>query len=297
MNTLKAILKPQYEYSFSDICFKIKSVTVNINSNNSDIHIQLIGRTKIEKMKSLFLDIYNLIYLYLGHFPTISNLNYNGQDIKQDFNANKFTTNKLFIKSENRICDISDNTINPSTLSLIREYNALPLNSLQNITCEAYSHIALEHELTLLLHVIDSIILDNSVRRTFLPKWQKMLDKKNGTSKETAGKYGAKVLLLCEKTFFPFNSKSEHSLLKALRITKLDFIRTISDTRNSYSHLLPKGKKKKAIFDNPELFFIYLDLIVYLIRLYMLSELKVTHDKSKMNKYYEATHEWIERIK
>ena len=293
MNTLNAIIKSDFDCFFSDINFNIKSVKVHIFSNNHDIYIQLVGRIQIEKMKDLFSNIYDLIYLYLGYFPTIGSLYYNTQNIKEHFNAGKYATYKQFRKSENTICDISSSTINSTTLSIIQNYNKLPLNSLQYITCEAYSKVALEHKFTLLVHIIDSLISDKIAKNECVSKWEKISNKSQG---QKAGLYCAKILALCEKTFFPFNRKTKYSLLKALRTTKVDFITTISDTRNSFSHLLSRGAKKKAIFDNPELFLSYIDLIVYFIRLYIVSELNVNYDSGNMEKYYAVTYKWITGI-
>ena len=79
-----------------------------------------------------------------------------------------------------------------------------------------------------------------------------------------------------------------------LGITKKIFYKTVTDTRNDFSHLL--GKKKNRLISGGDMVY-YMDLIFIAERLFILDEiLNLRLNESMIQEYMYIMHDWIDEV-
>lgn len=294
MNHLKAVVEHKFFITSRVERFNLKmeNNTVLLYSEYDKLHIEILGRKTIAKLRTLFFDILSLLFIYLGSSPKICELIENGQSIDIAQFSSKYTPSKRFSNKEACLCPINNTTINEKVLKLFLNISKMPINSLQFLLCEAYDKLAQDHRITLLLHIIDGIVSKAEVQKakTYLcGKYPQIYNIK------TIGNYLPAVYHLCQNYFFNYHRKFKCDILQLLKVTQLKFVQISADTRNWYSHFLEESKKPNRLKCGEEMIF-WFDILHYAIRLMIVSELKVSIDEGVVKEYYYILHDWILKI-
>jgi hypothetical protein len=154
--------------------------------------------------------------------------------------------------------------------------------------------VVAEHRIVLLTHVIDGII-DDSIKSN--AKIEMCNCYKNYYTKtKNIGDYESKVYYLSNKILFKYNRKFSAKIFEMLIITQFKFIRTVADTRNSYSHYLPDNKKIDRLIDGGEML-IYFEIVMYTLRLEITEKLGINIEEDTVREYLYVLHDWIKDIK
>lgn len=295
MNKLEATVE-HISFTFNRVerfNLKIDNTKVWLNSNYEKLHIEIVGRKSIDKLRDLFFNIVSLIFIYLGSSPKLRELIENGQSIDVAQFCSKYTPSKQFYKKEACICLINKETLNDKTLKDFLGINKTPINSLQFLLCEAYDKIAQDHRITLLLHIIDGLVskIDVNNTKTYLcGKYPQIFNIKS------VGDYLPAVYYLCKNHFFNYHKKYKCDILNLLKVTQLKFVQISADTRNWYSHFLEDSKKPNRLRCGEEMI-LWFDILQYALRLMLVSKLNVPIIEEAVKEYYCILHDWIAKIK
>ena len=295
MNHLKAIVEhiafianPVEQFSFN-----IGNSKVQLYSRHENLHLEIVGRKTIQKLQDLFFDINSLLFVYLGSSPKLSELIENGLSVDISQFSGKYIPSKLFYKKEAVICPINNKTLNAGILKRYICSNVMPIHSLQFLLSKAYDKIAVDHRITLLLHVVDGLVADNNVKATKNHLCSKYPQRYN---QKSIGNYFCSVYYLCQNYFFNYHRKFACNILSLLKTTKLQFVQISADTRNWYSHFLGEKTKPNRLKTGEEML-IWFDILHYAIRLMVVSQLDLSIDQNIIKEYYYILHDWILTIK
>ncbi|MGF7145026.1 hypothetical protein HNQ56_003459 [Anaerotaenia torta] len=269
---------------------KIDNTEVSIWSSDKRLYINIYGRKTVEKIEALMLEIFSLLFIYLGSFAKIIKIESNHQSLDNSNYVGKVDTWEYYVKSNFVICQISDVSINERVIQNYRRLKLISLYSMQYLVSNTYRSVITNHKLTLLLHVIDGIVPDSvvDVMKTEIASKFQIRDK--------VGNYEAKVYFLCKSTFFNFHKKYKCEILPLLKATQYKYVHIVSNTRNWYSHFLADNKKPDRLRDGAEML-IYFDIIFYSIRIFLIKEIGVPINEKWIKEYLYCIHDWILEIK
>jgi len=260
-----------------------------VQSNNLEIRIK--GRKGSEKLEAVLAEIESLLFVYLGSFPAILSLCISGVEQDLTNRINKYKTSSRFVKKNLALCSISPETVNSDVINVMRTIKRTPMFSLHYIVSESYDCVIQDHKITLLLHIVEAFINDKivekekeNVRREYaIPKNQRI------------GKYFAVSYHLCKNYYFKFHRKYNCEILKIMNKSQHDFLRTITDTRNWYSHFFDDSNKLSRLRSGTDMT-VYFEIIYYAIRLMIMDELGVKPKEDSIKEFYFSVHDWIAGI-
>lgn len=91
---------------------EIQDKKIEFSFDSSILELNVCSENDYEELRTFCLELDCMMFLYLGSFPTIESIFYNGelQDITNL--ANRFTTDSRFIRSATMVCKITSETIN-----------------------------------------------------------------------------------------------------------------------------------------------------------------------------------------
>ena len=292
MNILIAKFENKFKTNFNDISFQYMNTKITFSSTDDNYSLVLQGRKSEKTLKNLFFNFYSVMFLFLGFFPKLEAVTFNNTPSNLSNLSKRYETFGFFLHESNILCDFSSKTINNLTLTNFETLRKTPFHALECITSVTYSKITLEHKILLLLQVIDGLIpLSKTQIKTYKTKFDTMCNK--GVQGNSQGDYAALVYYLCEKYFFYYNKKLSCNMLKTLKTSKKNFVLTISDTRNWYSHYLDDNKKRKRLQNDPILLFAYTDIILFSLRIMLASSLGVSVPEENIKKFYLQLKNWI----
>ena len=254
-------------------------------SSKKNLQIEISGRSSIEGIKTMFFEIYSLMFIYMGGFPRLIRMEINGESLDISSLADRFETSSQFRKASLVLCPINGDTINESTVQRYRCIAKMHLFSLQYLVSQNYEKINIAHKITLALHVVDGVV-DESVSKNYKSEIKRRYKIPN------VGNYYAKVYFLCKTFFFTAHRKSRYGILSLLNTSQKNFIQVIVDTRNWYSHFLPESLKPDKLKEGSAMIK-YLEIVCYLIRMQMLDSIGVKRDKERMDEYFYTIHDWL----
>lgn len=272
------------------ILTKIDGMDVSIWQDGIKVFICIEGKCKIEKIENEGEDVLSILSICLGGYPGIIKKEKNGSVIDISNLAGKYRTWSYFQKNNLCICNIDNSVICQPVLDSYRVLSKLPIFSMQNLISENYQSIMSDHRITLLLHVIDGLVNDSVIPQMT----SELKNRYNFTDK--VGTYKPKVYYLLKNYFFGYHRKFNCEILQLLHVNQKQFIGIICDTRNWYSHFLKYTTKKNRMHSGKEML-IYFEIIYYVLRLYLLDELKVEIDETQVREYFYCIHDWISEIK
>ena len=270
----------------------VDNSTITIESQQDILVIQIFTRRSEHTATDLFLDLFSILYVYLGAFPTIESATFNGSDIDRSNWIDKFKTRSELFRHDLFITDINDLSINQNVIDAYREKQLSAIFSLQYLTCESYRRVIADHKLTLLLHVIDGISdFDNSALSQLKTE---MISKYKIPNNISLGKYIPKVYAVSNECFFNYHRKYNCEILQLLKISQYTFLRIVTDTRNWNSHFL-RDKKIDRLKDGSEIA-IFFEILQYMVRLKIAKDIGAPIKESNVQEYYYVLHDWILRV-
>lgn len=277
-------------HSISKFEVKIDNCKVEIESQQNNLYIQIIGRRKEEKLKKLLSDLETLFFFYLGSFPILESMHINDNMIDISNRANKFITSNNFLKDNLVICDINENTVTEQKIMGLRKIKSYPIYSFQCLLSQSYDSVITNHKMTLLLHIIDGLY---EVDKNQLKIEKQNIKKKYPESnKGTVGDYMAAIYWLCNNYFFRYHKKYACEIMPLLKVTQYKFMSRLAETRNWYSHFLKESQKPLRIVKGRD-FIIYFELVCYMIRLSVIDRIGTTVDENRIKEFYYTVHDWI----
>lgn len=292
VNVIKAKLNHVYfeRNKINEFEIIIENWKVHFHDDMRMLILEIRGHKSGDKLINIFHDIIDLLFLYLGGYPQIINIEKNGEIEDISRYARKYDTWDYFKKNNLAICEINAESINEIKIQEYRRLSQIPIYSLQNLVSTNYKHIIVNHRFTLLLHIIDGIVPDSivgsmstEIRNVFHHQGR-------------VGNYMAKTYYLCKKNFFFFHKKYNCEILQLLRVNRYKFIGVLSDSRNWYSHFLPDNKKPLRLTNGSEMLF-YFEIICYTIRLYLINEVGTSVKEEWIKEYLYTVHDWILEVK
>ncbi len=269
---------------------QIDNSKVTIWSNGKKLDIEINGEKAVKELEGIMLELFSLLFIYLGGYTKIIKIETNGQCIDISKYVGKFDTWEYFVKNNLAICQINEDTINEKVLQKFRNLKQMPLYSLQYLVSNNYKSVIINHKITLLLHIIDGVIPDSMISSME----KEMISRFN--IRNNIGGYKPKVYFLFKNYFFTYHEKYNCEILSLLKVTEYEFVEIIADTRNWYSHFLADNKKTNRLKDGAEML-TYFEIIYYAIRLYFIKQIGVSANEEWVKEYFYSVHDWILDIK
>ena len=295
MNNLNATVE---HIAFIDYCvekfdFQFDTCRIELYSSQEKLHISISGRKNLCKLESLFFRIVSLLFIYLGSSPKLCEIKENNSALETSLFSAKYIPSKTFYKKESFLCSINKKTLNSNILALFTVINETPIHSLQFLLSEAYDKMAMDHKITLLLHVIDGLVSDNNannIKNYLSTKYPAQYKNKNKAD------YFCSVYYVCKNYFFNYHRKFNCAILNLLKVNQFQFVQISADTRHWYSHFLAPTKRVNRLKTGEEML-IWFDILQYAIRLMLISELNISVDSNIIQEYYYILHDWILNVK
>ena len=291
MNTVKAEVNHAYfkEPWFRPFSASIENCAVTIDRTETpgNVILTISGRKGCDKLRSLFFEIYDLLFIYLGHFPSIISLEKNGENEDHKDWLNKYETSTLFGRLL-PVCDVSEDTVNERALNNLRKLRRNPIFSLEYIVSKGYDGINITHRLLLLLHAMDGL-----VTQTQRASVEQDLKRITGTPQnKNDKKYKKVVFFICQEGFFNYHRKYKCEILSMLRLTKKTFLEKATDTRNVYSHFYIPVSPEAPIEAGSEMAFFF-ELLFFTTRIYLCKQLGLSPKEQNVKESFYRIHDWI----
>ncbi len=267
----------------------IDESTVSISSHSDQLEIGIQTEKEESAALALFSDVFSLLFVYLGAFPVLKEVSFNGMTIDTSDWIGKYKTQKGLFRQDSLIADINDSTVNQHILDKYRKKQLPAIYSLQYLVSEDYRHVITDHRITLLTHVIDGISEPNTHQLDII-KAEISANYGIGDPRE----YLIKVYFIVSRCFFSYHDKYTCGIMELLNITHYQFLRMIIDTRNWNSHYL-RDKKPYRLKDGKDTA-IFFEIICYMIRLNLAMDFGVQILEENVKEHYFAIHDWILQI-
>ena len=233
----------------------------------------------LAKLEDIFSWIWEMLYFFNGFFPHLLNIAFDGKEDK-DYPRKivrlRSTTEKLsLIRSNNRLCFISPENLNGSTLkkyALLKEALKYPLNSL--FAVQSYDDIYGEHRFVLASHAAEGIVEE---------KYESQLENhgcKNG--------FKNRIEFLF-KPLLDANRKHKTNIFKSIGVPQKTYFQLLKNTRDFYSHL---ARERRRFRKGKEFISDYW-ILSLAIRLFILQEIGVSYEVPLFKANASAIAEWI----
>ena len=290
MNTLvvSSMHKDLYRAPVERFDTIIDGSTVSIGSHTDELDIFIHTEKDESAALALFSDVFSLLFVYLGAFPVLKEVCFNGNVIDTSEWIGKYKTQKGLFRQDSFIAEINGSTVNQHTLDEYRKKQLTAIYSLQYLVSEDYRHVIIDHRITLLTHIIDGI---------YEPKKQEFENLRSEIRNkyqinDTIGDYLPKVYYIANRCFFCYDYYYE--ILNLLKIKDYTFLRAIADTRNWNSHYL-RDNKLDRLKDRKDIA-IFFEIIFYMIRISLAMDFGVQIKEDNVKEHYFAIHDWLLEI-
>ena len=256
-------------------------ITFDNEDDPSKLKLCISGRRNmgLAKLEDIFSWIWEMLYFFNGFFPHLLNIAFDGKEDK-DYPRKivrlRSTTEKLsLIRSNNRLCFISPENLNGSTLkkyALLKEALKYPLNSL--FAVQSYDDIYGEHRFVLASHAAEGIVEE---------KYESQLENhgcKNG--------FKNRIEFLF-KPLLDANRKHKTNIFKSIGVPQKTYFQLLKNTRDFYSHL---ARERRRFRKGKEFISDYW-ILSLAIRLFILQEIGVSYEVPLFKANASAIAEWI----
>ena len=243
----------------------------------SKLNLCIKGKRKIglEKLKNIFFRIWEMLYFFNGFFPIILNISFDGEADKNFSKtvARQWRTaeNVNLIRSSNRLCFISQETLNCTTLEKYVSLKAVlkyPLSSI--FAVQSYDNIYGEHRFVLASHAAEGIIEKKYENKLSIHNFQSRIE-------------------FLFRPLLNANRKYNTKLFSSIGISRKNYFKLLKETRHFYTHL---SKKRKCFIDGKEFISDYW-ILSLAIRLFIMQEIGVNYDIILFKQNALALAEWI----
>ena len=278
-----AILDLKYKQTQVSSSFAYGNAVITFGNEEDPTKLRLCisGKRNIglAKLKNIFFWIWEMLYFFNGFFPALMNISFDGEEDKffPKRMARQWCTTKSFslIRSNNRLCFISQETLNCTTLKNYASLKAVlkyPLSSI--FAVQSYDNIYGEHRFVLASHAAEGIIEE---------KYDSQLTN-----------HGFKSRI--EFLFRPLlnaNKKHKTKLFSSIGLSEKSYFELIRDTRHFYSHL---AKERKRFTEGKEFISDYW-ILSLAIRLFIMQEIGGNYDVPLFKANASAIAWWITKYR
>ena len=278
-----SILDLKYRQTPVHFSFSYGNAVIKFDNEDdpSKLELCISGRRNmgLVKLKDIFFLIWEMLYFFTGFFPRLLNIAFDGnedKDYPRKIVRLRSTTEKLsLIRSNNRLCFISPENLNGSTLkkyALLKEALKYPLNSL--FAVQSYDDIYGEHRFVLASHAAEGIVEE---------KYESQLENhgcKNG--------FKNRIEFLF-KPLLDANRKHKTNIFKSIGVPQKTYFQLLKNTRDFYSHL---ARERRRFRKGKEFISDYW-ILSLAIRLFILQEIGVNYEVPLFKANASAIAEWI----
>lgn len=247
----------------------------------SELRLCISGKRNIglAKLENIFFLIWEMLYFFDGFFPTILHIYFDGEEDKffPKRMARQWCTTKSLslIRNSNRLCFISQETLNCTTLknyASLKSVLKYPLSSI--FAVQSYDNIYGEHRFVLASHAAEGIIE---------AKYDSQL---------TNHDFKSRIEFLF-KPLLNANRKHKTKLFSSIGLTGKSYFELLKNTRHFYSHL---AKERKRFTKGKEFASDYW-IMSLAIRLFILQEIGVNYETPLFKANASAIAEWIAKYR
>lgn len=220
-----------------------------------------------------------MLYFYNGFFPILLDISFDGKEdqfFPKRMARQWYTTNSCsLIRNNNRLCVVSQETLNCTTLkryASLREALKYPLTSV--FAVQSYDNIYGEHRFVLASHAAEGIIEG---------KYDSQLTNCNFKSR-------------MEFLFAPLlnaNKKYKTKLFSSIGLSEKSYFELLRNTRHFYSHL---AKERKRFTKGKEFASDYW-ILSLAIRLFILQEIGVDYEAPLFKANASAIAKWMSKYR
>lgn len=198
----------------------------------------------------------------------------------------KFTTSNAFIRKSSILCNIDKTTINEKVLINYREIPHIPIISIEYLVSDEYKSVVANHKIILLLHSLEGLA-DKSRYSKLKDELKTILGKKS-----TVEKYKPHVYGILKDYFFDYHTKFDFEILPLLEVNEMEFLDKITKTRDWYSHYLNYDHKPERLKYGSDMI-IYFYILFFCIRAFIIDQIQVGFDETKLIEHFYTIHDWI----
>ena len=280
-NNHEVVCTLDLKYKQTQVCSSFAYGNAVIKFDNKDdlskLNLCISGKRNIglDKLKDIFFRIWEMLYFFNGFFPVLLNISFDGEEDKffPKRIARQWCTTKSFslIRSNNRLCFISQETLNCSTLKNYASLKAVlkyPLSSI--FAVQSYDNIYGEHRFVLASHAAEGII-----------------EEKYDSQRSNHNFQGRMEFLF--EPLLNANRKYKTKLFSSIGLSQNTYFKLLKDTRHFYSHL---AKERKRFIDGKEFVSDYW-ILSLAIRMFIMQEIGVNYEASLYKANATAIAEWI----
>ena len=298
MNSIEIIFEHIYflHQKMKSFNTEIYNKSISFSFYDNQLKLVMFSEEDYDSLLCFCLELDSMMYLYLGSFPEIKSIQYNGE-IKDITNlAKRFSTDKKFNRTTMALCDITSETINEEKYLLFKgKILWTPFYSMQYIVSSKYEPILPVHRLTLMTHIVEaSIQINQEDRGSVKTELQK---KYNLDNKVKLTKYFVQISVVLE-SFIKADTLYKADILSLMGCNEYSFWEIVTDTRNWYSHMWKEneGDRTKKLKSGDEMA-IYFEILYCAVRLYLTQKiLKVDIKNDYIKEYLYVLHDWIVKV-
>ena len=273
---------------------EIQGRKINFCFDGEILELIVYSDNEYDELESFCLELDSMMYLYLGSFPEIKSIEYNGElkDIMKL--ANRFSTDSNFNRATMILCNITSETVNEETYIAFKN-NVLrtPVYSMQYLVSSKYKAVIPVHRLTLMTHVVEGVIDIEQKKRGDIDI--KLKEKYNVEKGRSLGKYFIQASVVTD-FLFQANNIYNADVLNLLDCDEYLFLESITDTRNWYSHMWKEKDKTNKLKEGTPMA-IYFELLYCAVRSYLIKDVLGLDVESRFIKEYLYTlHDWIVEV-
>lgn len=274
-----AILDLKYGKILVNSSFMYGNTAIQFDNKEDFSKLRLYIRGKrniaLDRLKDTFFLIWEMLYFFNGFFPVLLSISFDGEEDKffpeRIVRLRSTTKNCSLIRSNNRLCNISSESLNHRTLKNYAELKAVlkyPLSSIFAI--QSYDNIYGEHRFVLVSHAAEGIVEE---------KYDTQLANHN---------FQGRMKFLFEP-LLSANRKHKTKLFSSIGVSEEKYFKLLKDTRHFYSHL---AKERKRFTEGKEFVSDYW-IISLAIRLFVLQDIGVDYDAPLFKANASAIAEWM----
>lgn len=252
---------------FEEFTTIIENSTVSLSLIGENLYIQIDSDLDDREIENLLLNLYSMIFLYLGYFPKIITFEIENTVIDISNLSGKYTTSKQFEKKYYQIITINSNSITQDIYNkfVSKTSNNYAINSMQAVISEDYEHVMSDHKLLITLHCVDGIY-ENKGNNRFVKKLIEIMKVTNDKLQNDD---------LMQSLFSLFGCGNIDEMAKRLK-----------DTRHWYSHLMNTSDKKfEKTFKDMLEFHYGFQFLYYVQRIYIIDSLDCKIDVDCIKKF------------
>lgn len=278
-----AVLDLQYKHARVCASFAYGNAVIAFDNEEvaSKLRLHLSGKRNmgLDKLRKIFFLIWEMLYFFNGFFPVLLNISFDGKEDKffPKRIARLWSTTSSFslVRSNNRLCNISIESLNCKTLKnyeLLKATLKYPLNSIFAI--QSYDNIYGEHRFVLASHAAEGIIEE---------KYDSKIGKQD---------FQCRMKFL----FTPLlsaNRKHKTKLFSCIGISQEEYFRLLKETRHFYSHLARERRR----FTEGEEFASDYWILSLAIRLFIVQEIGLNYDAQLFKANASGIAQWINQYR